>query len=146
MRCLSAFWKKHDRCKCRMDASQMQREISHPGRCLKSPRFLEQSPPTPTCHATLPWRSLKRPSTSWKSGKAPERDNIVIRHSPKRNDNYIRSLRRVSEDPNSRRPGAVLPSSLVCVPFKTLEKLIHSRIDSSTASSETSGLPPWYIN
>ena len=103
-----------------------------------------------------------------KSGKAPGRDNIhpefVIHQSAKTTAwLYVRSSRRVSEDPSYRRPGAVLPSwrsqnqiNLRKTPSRTdpshcyaiLERMIqpHRPCGGPTASSWTSRLSPWSIN
>ena len=48
-----------------------------------------------------------------KSGKAPRCDNIhpaSFTNAQIQLPDYVRSSRRFSEDPSSRRPGAVLPS------------------------------------
>ena len=52
----------------------MQAETSHAGRRVKSPSFLEQPPPMPTCRLNV--EELEAAITKLKSGKAPGREII----------------------------------------------------------------------
>ena len=92
----------------------MQTETSHAGRRLKSPRSLEQTLQMPTYRPTLQLKNLKRPSKSWSRVKHRDATSSTqsssFTKSQRQRPGYVRSSRRVSEDPSYRRPGAVLPS------------------------------------